>query len=577
MKKRKVFFLITGMLGALIIGSGFAASVFVHEQLTKNLINIYATQQGILATQIAQTLTVEIEQIQTKLRLIAQLPEIMNGDTATCNEKIAFVLTDTSIGVNNVSRVGPDGIFRCSLNQKVIGLRADTFGAYFTQIFADPAHATVMGRAVKAPGIPGSGYAIGIHVPVWSKSGAFIGTAGGAIYLSDLEQKYLSNVTLPLNGHVALYDDDGTVLYNYKTELIGDNLASPTFQKLVQGGLPPQQSIQGIKDGVSGSRISTFAGITRISAFAPVHVFPGRNWRIAVSVPIEDAESSIEAVGLNTLLIELPIILSLLTLILLFFFVWTVTREVFTPLEAVDKAKSEFVSLASHQLRTPLTAINWYVEMLQRKDTGPLSEKQARYLGEIYTGSQRMVELVNALLNVSRLDMGTIPVEFSSVNLGELVQAVLKEQESQALTRRIAVENSFHYGNPLVTTDEKLMRMVFQNLISNAIKYTSEGGHVKVSITNSTKADTLLITVADTGWGIPKNEQQKIFTKLYRADNVKTKNTEGTGLGLYVVKSVVEKLDGTIRLESEENKGTTFFIELPRKIATAQENPPLKA
>lgn len=227
----------------------------------------------------------------------------------------------------------------------------------------------------------------------------------------------------------------------------------------------------------------------------------------------------------------------------------------------IDKEKTEFVSLASHQLRTPLSTINWYTEMLLAGDAGKLTLNQKKYLEEIYAGNQRMVELVNSLLNVSRLELGTFTIDPEPTNMIELAKAVIKEQEPGITARKLYVETNFGQDVPEIYADPKLLRMVFQNLLSNAVKYTPESGHILVGVEHKDKE--VLIKVSDSGWGIPKDEANKIFTKLFRASNVKEQDTEGTGLGLYIVKSIVEESGGTIRFESEEHKGTTFFVSLP--------------
>ena len=228
----------------------------------------------------------------------------------------------------------------------------------------------------------------------------------------------------------------------------------------------------------------------------------------------------------------------------------------------VDKAKTEFVSLASHQLRTPLSTVSWYSEMLLAGDVGEVTPEQKKYLEEIYRGNQRMVDLVNTLLDVSRIEMGTFIVESKLTDTVNLAQEVISEYRLQIKDKRIKFTSSFEKKIPLIRADPKILRMFMQNLLSNAIKYTPEGGRVEISIL-LTKDNTILFKIADTGYGIPENQKDKIFTKLFRADNVLGKDTEGTGLGLYIAKSIVEQSGGKIRFESSENKGTTFFVTLP--------------
>lgn len=227
----------------------------------------------------------------------------------------------------------------------------------------------------------------------------------------------------------------------------------------------------------------------------------------------------------------------------------------------IDRAKTEFVSLASHQLRTPLSAIRWYSEMLLSKYVGELNDKQRQYVKEIYAGNLRMVDLVNALLNVSRLDLGTLVIEPEKVNLVEICESVLSELISQITERAQTVERIFAQAPGTYLADPKLIRIIFQNLLSNSVKYTQSGGVITVEI--GVRQNSLYIRVSDNGYGIPKNQHSKIFQKLFRADNVRQKDTEGTGLGMYIVKAIIESSGGQISFESEENHGTTFHVFLP--------------
>ena len=227
----------------------------------------------------------------------------------------------------------------------------------------------------------------------------------------------------------------------------------------------------------------------------------------------------------------------------------------------IDKAKTEFVSLASHQLRTPLSAINWYAEMLMAGDAGPLNQEQSDYLKEIYKGNQRMVDLVNSLLNVSRLELGTFVVEPKAVDIRTIADSMIKELEPQVAAKKIVLTKKYDDSISPIMLDEKLTAMIFQNLLSNAVKYTPEKG--QVNLTMKKGKENLEIEVLDTGMGIPKSQQGKIFEKLFRADNVRQTDTEGTGLGLYIVKSILDNAGGRISFKSVENKGTTFYVSLP--------------
>lgn len=229
--------------------------------------------------------------------------------------------------------------------------------------------------------------------------------------------------------------------------------------------------------------------------------------------------------------------------------------------KAIDQAKTEFVSLASHQLRTPLSSVNWYSEMLLANDAGELNDEQRTFIKEIYKGNQRMVDLVNSLLDVSRLELGTFAINPEPLNIADPAKSVINELKPGITEKKLKVNFNLEENLPLVKADPKLLRIIYQNLLSNAVKYTPEQGEIGVDIKKEAK--NFLIKVSDNGYGIPENQKDKMFTKLFRADNVKEKDTEGTGLGLYILKSIMETTGGSIYFESEENKGTSFFVKIP--------------
>lgn len=239
------------------------------------------------------------------------------------------------------------------------------------------------------------------------------------------------------------------------------------------------------------------------------------------------------------------------------------TIEVFhdiTKEKQIDKAKSEFVSVASHQLRTPLATINWYLEELIRTGEN-LNEKQKSYFNEVYLASKRMIALVNDLLNVSRIELGTFMVDPKETNIEELVNQVLQDLSSQIDKKHIKIQKTYQPDLPLLSVDTKLFTIIMQNLISNALKYSKLDGTIDIKMFyNPTE---FLISVTDDGYGIPKNQQDKIFTKLFRADNARSVVPEGSGLGLYIVKQIITVSGGKIWFTSEENKGTIFSLAFP--------------
>jgi len=238
---------------------------------------------------------------------------------------------------------------------------------------------------------------------------------------------------------------------------------------------------------------------------------------------------------------------------------WTfkdVTEE-----ENIDRMKTEFVSLASHQLRTPLTSIKWYTELLL-DDADALSAEQQEYANEIRTASVRMNTLVAALLDISRLDLGTFMIEPEPADLIEVMAQAVSEQE-RTFTDKKQIFSFMHPDSvSKIPIDTKLFFIIVQNLLSNAHKYSPEGATIQLGLKRNADG-SYVVSCSDTGYGVPKNQQASIFKKLFRADNIRSLDVEGTGLGLYMIKTIVDAAGCAITFTSEEGKGTTFTITIP--------------
>lgn len=247
--------------------------------------------------------------------------------------------------------------------------------------------------------------------------------------------------------------------------------------------------------------------------------------------------------------------------------------------EQLDRSKSEFVSLASHQLRTPLNVISWYVEKLLSKKKGDLNIAQSGYLNEVRVNTERMIRLVADLLNVTRVELGRVKLKYEVVDLTTLIPELIKEiaplleQKKLTFSSNVVLPN----GGTFTNSDQSVVTVIIQNLLSNAVKYTPDFGSITMTasetfsgaIPNEAKeiveahSSGVFISVRDSGIGIPASQQEKIFSKLFRADNVTNLDVSGTGLGLYVTQSFAEALGGTIWFESEESKGSTFSVFIP--------------
>lgn len=234
-----------------------------------------------------------------------------------------------------------------------------------------------------------------------------------------------------------------------------------------------------------------------------------------------------------------------------------ITRE-----KMIEKMKTEFVSLAAHQLRTPLSAIKWTLRMLLDGDLGEITPEQRDFIGKTYQSNERMINLINDLLDITRIEEGRYLFKPAFANLENIVWFVINASQGETKRRKLTlVFKKPKRKLPRVKVDVEKIRLVIQNLLDNAIKYTKPGGKVTIALRYVKKE--IEFKIQDTGVGIPQDQQKRIFTKFFRGANVMRMETEGSGLGLFITKNIIEAHGGKIWFESEENKGTTFYFTIP--------------
>lgn len=233
-----------------------------------------------------------------------------------------------------------------------------------------------------------------------------------------------------------------------------------------------------------------------------------------------------------------------------------------TELQELDKAKDEFISMASHQLRTPLTAIKGYLSMLLEGDAGEIKVSQYDFINEAYNAAGRMVGLINDLLNVSRMETGRFFLEPKEVDIETIVDEEVKQLQNHAREKGLYLKIEKGKVVPHIFADETKIRQVVMNFIDNAIYYTQKGG---VTVKLSKDKDNFIFQVIDTGIGVPKAQQKNLFQKFFRADNARTTRPDGTGLGIYLAKRVTEDHGGKVLFHSEEGKGSMFGFTFPIK------------
>ncbi len=238
-------------------------------------------------------------------------------------------------------------------------------------------------------------------------------------------------------------------------------------------------------------------------------------------------------------------------------------REANIRLKELDKAKDEFISMASHQLRTPLTTIKGYLSMMEEGDAGPLTKTQKDFVSAAYGGSQRMVNLISDLLNVSRMSAGKFLIEKTPIDLAKVSAEEVAQLQTHAKAKNLVL--TFIAPNeplPLIALDENKTRQVLMNFIDNAIYYTAAG---RVDVTLERQKDRVVLKVTDTGIGVPEDAKKKLFAKFFRAGNAQNIRPDGTGLGLFLAKRVIEDQGGTVLFESTEGTGSMFGFSMPLK------------
>lgn len=232
-------------------------------------------------------------------------------------------------------------------------------------------------------------------------------------------------------------------------------------------------------------------------------------------------------------------------------------------LKALDEAKDEFISMASHQLRTPLTSVKGYLSMLAEGDAGKLNATQKQFIDQAFVSSQRMVYLIADLLNVSRLKTGKFIIESAPTYLPDVVESEIAQLHETVKSRGLTMNFDKPAEFPTLSLDETKIRQVVMNFTDNAIYYTPGGGTIELKLIDT--PTSVEFTVTDTGLGVPKADQPHLFTKFYRAGNARKARPDGTGLGLFMAKKVIVAQGGSLIFKSAENKGSTFGFRFPKE------------
>ncbi len=242
-------------------------------------------------------------------------------------------------------------------------------------------------------------------------------------------------------------------------------------------------------------------------------------------------------------------------------------KRTVTKLKEIDKMKADFVASVSHELRSPLTTLKGYLELIADEEAGPLTDEQVDFIKIINQSSDRLLDLISDLLTISKIESATLKMNKEQLSINDVLEEVVKDMVLEAKQKRIKISLDLTRDLPFVNADQERLDQVVINLLTNAIKFTPEGGSIQ--ITSQLHGNGLEVSVKDSGIGIADSDKKRLFDKFYRSGQAISRNIKGTGLGLAIAKGIIDQHQGKIWVESEVGKGSTFYFSLPIKTRTA--------
>jgi len=270
------------------------------------------------------------------------------------------------------------------------------------------------------------------------------------------------------------------------------------------------------------------------------------------------------AIGSRYINDPLEVALTVLLLTSVLFAIAVIIIRSFERLAEANRMKSEFISVVSHQLRSPLSNLRWAIELLMSGKLGKIEEKQLEYFKILKENNSRMRELISDLLTVSRIETAKLALKKKGFSLEELVKKLISEYDPFAKASNVQITFSAAADLPQVVSDPFQIRLVIENLVDNAIRYIKDRGKVEIKL--SKEENGVRFSIKDSGVGIPEKDQKYIFQKFFRSENIVRYQTQGSGLGLYISKEIIKRSKGKMGFKSQEGRGSTFWFTLPIKL-----------
>lgn len=275
--------------------------------------------------------------------------------------------------------------------------------------------------------------------------------------------------------------------------------------------------------------------------------------------------SSLLTYSIGNKYIEDPQVVALATIVLsaVLLVIASIITQSFDRLAEISRMKTEFINIVSHQLRAPLSNLKWALDYLMSGKIDASHEKQLEYFKILQENNTRMEGLISDLLTVSRIEQGNFFLKRMEINMKDMVSKIIKDAEIFSSASGLAINFQAEENMPNIIADSFQLKLVIENLLNNAIRYTKKDGKIDIKLFR--RNENIYFEIDDSGIGIPKTDQKYIFQKFFRASNILRHDTQGSGLGLYIVKSIIIKSKGKIGFKSQEGVGSTFWFTLPIK------------
>ncbi len=437
-----------------------------------------------------------------------------------------------------------------------------------------------------------SGPSVVFASPVKNDAGQTIAVVAGDASLDPLES-ILQNTTIGAEGYIYLVDPAGKVVAG------GGKFKDETGTSSV-GALPIVQQALAGQDALTPETQMRYKNVFGESVVAAAAAMPehGSAWAIVAEWPTDEADAIINTLLFRDVIALFGVLIAviLISIFAALFFTHPIQKlragtervakgkfdegvsirtgdeleelgdsfnDMMIGLKELEQLKDEFVFIAAHELKTPVAAIKGYLSLILDGTTGALNDTAREYLEKVIASNQRLIQLVNDLLEVARSQAGRLTIKVAPIAITPSIRAVIDELKSLADAQSVTVAYDPPADLPNVLADTDRVKEVMVNLIGNAIKYMGGAGTITVSHEIDPQNKMLVTHVTDTGLGMSQEEQEKLFQKFYRVQNEKTRDIAGTGLGLFIVKEIIEKMSGTIWAVSEPGKGSTFSFTLP--------------